>query len=109
MNLIDEVALGAIAFHVFAGVCTLMLISILLKTKWWRTAMGLNVFVLSVWFVFVMALGLLGTMGMLPDWWRAWARTLIYTSGSCIILWRVIAIWVWNWNFWAWSKTERSS
>jgi|SRR6478609_2951855 len=95
------------SLFVFTGVCYVMFISICLKTKWWKSGAGVNVFFLSGWFVFVMTLGLLGILGLLPEWLRAWSRFLVYSSGSFILFWRVFTIWYWNRGFWAWSKTER--
>jgi hypothetical protein len=105
----DLLELSKWAFTSFSIVCILMLLSILLKTKWWRSSTGLNVTILSGWFVFVVVLGVSGSMGLLPEWLRQWARFIIYSSGSIILVWRIIAIWKWNWNFWAWSKEERET
>lgn len=96
------------AFFTFFVVCLLVFISTCLKTKWWRTSMGVNVFLLSGWFVFVMVLGVLGILGVLPEWLRAWSRFIVYSSGSFILIWRVWAMWYWNKGFWAWSKTGRN-
>jgi hypothetical protein len=107
-DVIDPDILWPISFFAFFAICVFMFISVNIKTKWWRSGAGVNVFFLSGWFVFVMTLGVLGMIGVLPDWWRAWARFLVYTSGSLILLWRVVTIWYWNWHFWAWSKDGRS-
>jgi len=103
----DPDILWPYAFFTFFCVCLVLFASVCLKTKWWRSSAGINVFLLSGWFVFVMALGVLGIIGVLPEWIRAWSRFVIYASGSGILFWRVFTIWVWNWNFWAWSKDER--
>ena len=100
--------LWPISFFSFCAVCYVMFLSIALKTKWWRSGAGVNVFFLSGWFVFVMTLGLLGILGLLPEWLRAWARFLVYSSGAVILLWRTSTVWYWNRGFWAWSKTERT-
>src|SRR6478752_5897822 len=96
------------AFLVFAFVCWLMFISILLKTKWWRSSTGINVAILSGWFVFVVMLGIFGSMGILPELVRQWTRFVIYASGSIILFCRIKTLWIWNWHFWAWSKDERN-
>jgi|SRR6476620_12755183 len=107
-EILDPDILWPYSLFVFAFVCVILYISVNIKTKWWRSGAGVNVFFLSGWFVFVMTLGVLGILGVLPEWWRSWSRFIVYSSGSVILFWRVCTIWYWNRGFWAWSKTERN-
>lgn len=80
--------------------------SVILKTKWWRSPAGQNVFFLSLWFVLVMYLLTARLLGVFPDWLAGWDTLIVYGLGGLILTIRGLTLWIYNRGFWAWTKTE---
>lgn len=105
-SFLGEPAVKQFEFWYMVFATTSVLISISLKTKWWRTTAGQNVFFLALWFVFTMVLLLLKVLGVFPDWLRGWDTVVVYILGGTILFIRAITVWVLNRGYWAWTKTE---
>jgi hypothetical protein len=83
---------------------TLAFVSINLKTKWWRTTTGLNVFCLVTTFFITVVIINLAVYDFIDPPVQIWLFAGLYTLFGLVLSWRAITMWVLNTKFWAWTK-----
>lgn len=83
---------------------TICFVGINIKTKWWRTGTGINVFCLVTTFFFTAVVINLAAFDIIGGVAQVWVFAGIYVLFGIVLAWRGFTIWMLNEHFWAWTK-----
>ena len=83
---------------------TVFFVSMVLKTKWWRNDVGINMFLLALTFMLTVIVINLRVYDVLQPVHSLWLFAFIYSAFGIVLVWRAITIWFKNEGFWAWTK-----